>query len=1014
MTSEVKANPHCIYISASAGTGKTFRLAAHLINLLNHGQHPQSLVALTFSRFAAGEIFNRLVALLTDLATGQKRAHDLHLDQPCSPSRANELLKALLANQHLALIGTIDSFALRALAAYPLESGTESGLAIESEDAPLNQRALADILVQTDLPKTDRQTIADALESATLGENRKTFAGRLDELLSAWIETLADRPGAQPPFPELLNQDPRTQLAPLLDELQSLARRLPHPDWPAVLNFLRQGNCSLDSKQTPQLLKKTVEYLDKDDKARRRLVEKGTVPPYTENDCALFARLRDHLLKTALWHKLRQTQGLIQLVRLVQARRADLLQREGRLSFSDVTRLVGTLLHDASDLAYRLDGKLLHWALDEFQDTSLIQWNMIRPLVEEIPQNPNRTLLLVGDIKQAIYGWRGGKSEIFGGLRSNPSFAFSCESLDESYRYGPVIADFLNRLFDPANLRRADPDGAYSELFDRWQEIWPRHTSRRQPMPGTKDAGDCVILEAAEPDPKKPGSQNPPIVCYAQTIAEHLLQVAPWRRGLTAAVLVRSNDHGRDIANYLRAQGIPAIFEGDEQLAPTPVATALLDLLWLIDHPADPLARFRLCHTPLRRLVEAAGATPQTFPSLAAGAIARNGLSQTLADWSEALRLDPESDAYSLLTLRRLVDFAAAWEASAAPQDTLSDFVLKATRHLQKRQGDARTVRVMTIHHSKGATLDLVCLPLKSKDGFTTVRHGTTAPLSIDEQSLILYPNQAIRSQSRLLQEAEHADAVQQLFGELCTTYVAMTRAKRELFLVAPPPPEEKKSDKTVRLQDLVRAVHPGGATGAREWYLDLPETAPQSSPPPPPGPIHLAPRRTRTPSAHAIESDRTADSLLLPSTAADHGTLVHAAFERVEWLDGPEPLPPGLPPCALEDTPLRRALLRPENPPAELWREHPFEYLSPDGYWSTGIIDRAHLWHDRAEILDYKSNTPRPDETLDQFHQRLARLYTPQLHLYRDALAALTHLPPSAITLKLLLTHTGTTLTLD
>ncbi|MDY5954381.1 MAG: UvrD-helicase domain-containing protein [Kiritimatiellia bacterium] len=1014
MTPETAPNAHCIYISASAGTGKTFRLAAHLINLLNHGQPPQSLVALTFSRFAAGEIFNRIVALLTDLATGEIDANDLHLDQPCSPSRANTLLQTLLANQHLALIGTIDAFALRALAAYPLETGTESGLAIESDDRLLNQRALADILVQTDLPESDRRTIANALESATLGENRKTFAARLDELLADWIETLADRPRAQPPFPERLQSDPRPQLAPLLDELQALAQRHPNPDWPAALNYLRQGNCPISPKQAPEPLQSAYNYLDKDHKARQRLVEKGRTPPYTDSDCALFARLRDHLLQTALWHKLRQTQGLIQLVRLVQARRADLLQREGRLSFSDVTRLVGTLLDDASDLAYRLDGKLLHWALDEFQDTSLIQWNMIRPLVEEIPQNPSRTLFLVGDIKQAIYGWRGGKSEIFGSLQSNPTFAFTRENLVESFRYGPVIADFLNRLFDAANLRRADPSGDYAELFDRWQELWPHHTSHRQPKPGTKDTGDCVILAETAPGYGKPDSQNPPIDAYAETIAEHLLQVAPWRRGLTAAVLVRSNDHGRAIANYLRAKGMPALFEGDEQLAPTPVATALLDLLWLIDHPADPLARFRLCHTPLSRLAEAAGATAKAFPSLAAGAIARTGLAAAIADWSEALRLDPETDAYSLLTLRRLVDFAAAWEASAAPQETLSDFVLKATRHLQKRQGDARTVRVMTIHHSKGATLDLVCLPLKSQLGFTTVRHGTTEPLPIDDETLILRPAKEILAQSRLLQQADHTDTLRQLFGELCTTYVAMTRARRELFLVAPPPPEAKKPAATVRLQDLVRAVHPGGAIGARDWYLDLPETDPQTCLPPAAKPIHLTPRRTRTPSAHAIERDRTAETLLAPPVAADRGSRIHAAFERIDWLDSPGPLPPDLPQTAHENTPLRRALLRPENPPAELWREHPFEYLSPDGYWSTGIIDRAHIWHDRAEILDYKSNTPRPGETLDQFHHRLAQLYTPQLRLYRDALSALTRLPPRAIALKLLLTHTGTTLNLD
>ena len=135
-------------IKASAGTGKTFALAPRMIRLMLLGVEPNHIVALTFSRAAAGEIFNRIAGRLADAATSDAlaAAESAQVFQELDPilastlrarcgasvSRANfaSLLRKLIATQHASMIGTIDSFMTRMVQAFPLELGLQGTLTI--------------------------------------------------------------------------------------------------------------------------------------------------------------------------------------------------------------------------------------------------------------------------------------------------------------------------------------------------------------------------------------------------------------------------------------------------------------------------------------------------------------------------------------------------------------------------------------------------------------------------------------------------------------------------------------------------------------------------------------------------------------------------------------------------------------------------------------------------------------------------------------------------------------------
>ena len=153
-------NPNLL-IEASAGTGKTQALAERLIELVRAGLKPQEIVALTFSRAAAGEIFERFVSLLADRAAA-------------SPADAS-LLREVISTQHLSLIGTLDSFLMRIVRSFPLELGLGGDLEIMDDFAAGEERARASFAILRRTDASTKRTCTEALALAMNGENVRSF-----------------------------------------------------------------------------------------------------------------------------------------------------------------------------------------------------------------------------------------------------------------------------------------------------------------------------------------------------------------------------------------------------------------------------------------------------------------------------------------------------------------------------------------------------------------------------------------------------------------------------------------------------------------------------------------------------------------------------------------------------------------------------------------------------------------------------------------------------------------------
>ena len=208
---------------------------------------------------------------------------------------------------------------------------------------------------------------------------------------------------------------------------------------------------------------------------------------------------------------------------------------KGLLVFDDVPRLVASLPDDVRlALEYRLDAKIRAWALDEFQDTSREQWAALSPLVEEAKESDGeKSVFIVGDRKQAIYGWRNGDVGIFSAV---------------------------NRVFVRGRLRVEFPGWDADE-----------HVSAKPTMPGFVQA----VVAA-----------SPKFDDYLEPVFNALAAVDPVKRSIAAAVLVRSNATGEKIAAYLKLKGMGGVvWEGESAILDTPALQGFVDLVKLADHP---------------------------------------------------------------------------------------------------------------------------------------------------------------------------------------------------------------------------------------------------------------------------------------------------------------------------------------------------------------------------------------------------------------------------------------------
>ncbi len=1067
---EQHVSPHRL-VRASAGSGKTFQLTNRYLRLLLTGEDPGDVLATTFTRAAAGEILHRSLARLADAALDDRALDELrtHVARDLTRARVAETLSRVVGVLHRLSIMTIDAFFARLASSFALEIGVPPGWRVldAEEDAIVRAAAADDAFREAD--HTELLSIIRDLH----GERARTDAHAalmsvVRDGYAAYLATIGDESswraiGAV--GSAISDADLDAALARLTDDLIPTTKAgAPRKHWVNAFALIRDCVERRDwhAFVNITLIRRIAGFESEFDRAEIDDAHRRSLSPFIEH--ARYVLTRDHAARTIATRRILERFDAA----YTRAKRA----RAG-VTFDDPPRLLlaaGTTgridrMHD------RLDARLRHVLLDEFQDTSMTQFRLLEPVLDELlsQYDAGRSVFCVGDVKQSLYSWRGAEPVLLPALAERwPSFI--TESLSVSWRSSPIVLDAVNALFAHASSNPALVSREAALAAARaWDGAFDAHAAAppNAAMPGAVRLS--VADEDADADISRRAARRAVLSAAARRVADSRA-AAP---GASIAVLVRRNADIRFVLERLRDLDIEATEQRGNPLADSPPVAAAASLLRLIDHPGHTAALRHVLMTPLGGAARIDGVSRARLRARLARLrrrVAERGCAPLLS--SILARCAHAMDERGVRRFLQFIDLADSFDIAqrGGPAD-LSD--LAEARPID--EPGRSPVRVMTIHAAKGLEFDAVIVPLAADVWNVNPRallSGRDEPLG-EITRVSRYPGEPLRLLHPDL-DSLHAETLgRQIIEELCCLYVATTRARRSLELIVPADKPGRTGEPLapeqwpVSAANYVRgALAPGAPAtpGAelwsrrseRDWLDDDSLAHPRSE-------HHDAvTARERLSLCIRPGADRPASRLAraAPSSVGDNrpipavsvlarhdraartiGSIVHYWFEQIEWFDDApeeaalvesaaragfdESLARQAAPTMLDA--LRRDSVRgvlsldvflarePIADTADVRRERAFIVRDPaspgdrmlQGRFDRLVIARVAGRAVRAEVVDFKTDRV-PVETGASALAIAAAHHRPQMEAYRRAAAALLRLPVCAIDATLIFTSIG------
>lgn len=837
-------------VLAAAGTGKTWLLTSRILRLLLAGAEPGTILALTFTHKAASEIRERVLARARTLALAAPEALSAELTaigaDASSRDSARTLYERLLSARRSIEISTFHGFCQTLLRRFPIESGIAPDFDVIEQTSDYVDGAWR--LLLEEARRAPSEALAAALED--LSRRAGSWHAAQDALQAFWnrrsewwaytegqtdpVAFAKDRlsvalGSASPSPPPELARDVahcacafraipglandairitaalndaqwRDQLCPLFLNSQGKPRRFP---------VIRAERHQLgDAKSVEESWNRAALGLIKEDAVRRR--------QWT------FA------LSTA-WYRCGHT--LVQHAQKLKA--ADRV-----LDFADLEWQAYSLLRRSTHaewVQYKLDQKIDHILIDEFQDTSPVQWQLLLPFIEELAAGDSgrqRSVFVVGDEKQSLYGFRGGDVRLLAHVSDWLVARMGAARLteDTSRRASTAVTEFVNLVFSP------QPNDAPLPSFRT-------HASARGPLWGRIEVLP-LTHEPNTPDPSASGGWRNPLSTplletvdqrygiEASRVAQRIRQYAQSlvigdganarRAGYRdMIVLLRDRTHASVFEDALRAAGIPFSGVDRGRLGDALEIRDILDLLTVLLDREDNCALAALLRTPFfgqadQDLMELARRA-QTDGISWRDALARMehhprllAASEQIAHWSAMVDRIPAHDLLDVIFAE--TDIVRAYEAMVpdmlrariAPAFSGVLFLAldmdggrypglaRFREHLKRtvaqiptpRSAEADEVRLLTIHGAKGLEAPIVFLvdtarPRKADVGIRPLVDWP--PLAPRPVAFHLIGNKdAVDDHS---QEALARHALLQDQEDMNALYVAITRAAQVLVI---------------------------------------------------------------------------------------------------------------------------------------------------------------------------------------------------------------------------------------
>jgi ATP-dependent exoDNAse (exonuclease V) beta subunit len=811
--------------NASAGSGKTYQLTKSYLSLILSNvitQRFREILALTFTNKAVAEMKVRILDSLwvfgnpeiskEDSPMFHELAKELGLTVEKLQKKSLLALKLLLHNYDFFDVSTIDKFTHRVIKTFAKDLKVSQNFEVELDDDILLDEAIGKLLQKASENSELQQVLidfslqkVDADKSWNILYDLKAIGKLLfRENHYAHLKELSDKNIKD--FDELKRflKNKTSSITQSINQNAGIALNLikenglEHSDFkgqyfPKFMLVLQSGNHRVDFKASWKQNFDELPLYNKTCPENSKIILDGLHPQFSE----LFKNIREAVHALSFFENT-YTNVLPLTVLNEIAKEVSLIQQEKQiLHISEFNKLISReIANQPVPYIYeRLGERYRHYFIDEFQDTSTMQWNNLIPLIGNALETENLngekgSLMLVGDAKQSIYRWRGGDPKQFLDLNDTAENPFTVSplvnNLSTNWRSFDTVIEFNNDFFaHTANyLKEVDYQNLYLEQCQQ-------ETNQRK--------GGYVELVFM---PEEVEDINR---FYCEQVLETIGRILD--KGFSykdVCILVRKNTYGVLLADYLARKDVPIISSEALLLGNNPEVQFLVSLLRFLDNPSEELLHFELLEYLFKEdenrhdlIVARLGNMPEFLRSQYDYNIEQESGLPVLDVLERAIssfHLSPKSGAHVIHFLDVALEISE--KSGVGIYGFLKHWDLKKDVLAISAPKNRDAVQLMTVHKSKGLEFPFVIFPFAdSKINDRTKSKKLWVPLksegNLGFNHVLVSASKELEHYSEASNDVYTSENHLSELDDINVLYVAMTRAVKGLFVFT----KESKGD---------------------------------------------------------------------------------------------------------------------------------------------------------------------------------------------------------------------------
>ena len=813
---------------ASAGSGKTYALVKEYLKIIlvaPKNDAYRNILAITFTNKAVHEMKSRIVDNLSEFAKDEpsQKAQDLMQDLAAETqlsiiqikTKSRQIIKHIIHNYAAFDISTIDKFTHKVIRAFAHDLGlpmtfevtldTEN-LLIEAVDAIIAQagedETLTKLLIDFTMEKTDDDKSWDIsreiLETGRLvlnENNRNEITHFQDKSISEFVEIKKKLAEACKVL-EKENTEFAENALQLIEKNGIDQKSFSGGYFPKHLQSIQEGKFNPKNK---------TYHESEDIKINKTAKDSAIIENIIPELLQILGTVYKNFEKRDFYKAFLKNITPLSLLNTVSNELAKIQEEQNVLSISEFNAIIHREIQNqpAPFIYERLGERYRHFFIDEFQDTSEMQWQNLVPLIDNATSSEidgeKGTLMIVGDPKQSIYRWRGGKAEQFIELSKDHNPFNNPEKylvhLDKNYRSYSQIIEFNNTFFQLISNEFEQAD---------YKDLYQNHSRQKS---NDKEGGYVNIsfipkIEESEDGEETMSKTELYLLATLNTIQKVKQQGFEYK---DIVILTRKRSHGIEVANYLTEQGIPLLSSETLMIQNATEVRFVIHLLKYLKNSSDLEAKAHFLHYVAEKIQDqlpvhdfiAQGISQKkeadfeswltTFDiSLSFQDIRKKSLYESVELIVSKFLNQQNGNAY----IQYFLDIVL--ERDVRNQAGISDFLNYWDKNAEKfsipSPEGKNAVRIMTIHKSKGLEFPVVIIPFADEDYSRSPKDKLWIDAEVDDFGLpkVLVDNsKSVEGFGEAAKSVYVQKSQEELLDNINVLYVALTRAEEQLYVIS-------------------------------------------------------------------------------------------------------------------------------------------------------------------------------------------------------------------------------------